>query len=195
MPDLEFASRYVPGEGGQVGGDWYDVFELPSARLCVVVGDVVGRGLTAAVTMGRLRSVLRAYALQSDDPAEILRKVDRSVRHFEPDVMATALCAMVEPPYDEVVLSSAGHPPPVLARPGRDGELARRPGGPAARGRPGAAPPHLRPRRWRPATACSSTPTGSSSGGASRWTSGWTGSAGPCVPARPRRRARPSCRS
>ncbi len=123
LPDLEFASRYVPGEGGRVGGDWYDVFELPSARLCVVVGDVVGRGLAAAVTMGRLRSSLRAYALQSDDPAEILRKLDRSVHHFEPGVMATALCAMVEPPYDEVLISSAGHPPPVLARPGREGEL------------------------------------------------------------------------
>ncbi len=123
VPDLEFASRYVPGEAGRVGGDWYDVFELPSGRLCVVVGDVVGRGFTAAVTMGRLRSILRAYALQADDPAEVLRKVDRSVRHFEPDVMATVLCVMVEPPYEEIVLSSAGHPPPVLTRPGRDGEL------------------------------------------------------------------------
>jgi serine phosphatase RsbU (regulator of sigma subunit)/anti-sigma regulatory factor (Ser/Thr protein kinase) len=123
LPDFEFASRYVPGDGGRVGGDWYDVFELPSARLCVVVGDVVGRGLSAAVTMGRLRSVLRAYALQSDDPADVLGRVDRSLHQFEPDVMATALCAMLDPPYDTAVLSSAGHLPPVLARPGRDGLL------------------------------------------------------------------------
>ena len=55
IPGLEFATRYVPGGQGQVGGDWYDVFTLPSGALCVVVGDVVGRGLHAAVEMGRLR--------------------------------------------------------------------------------------------------------------------------------------------
>lgn len=64
LPDLEgmeMAARYLPGSGG-VGGDWYDIFTLPSG-LGIVVGDVVGRGLRAAVVMGRLPSALRAYAL------------------------------------------------------------------------------------------------------------------------------------
>ena len=113
VPGLEFASRYAPGGGGEVGGDWYDVFELPSGRVCVVVGDVVGRGLTAAATMGRLRAVLRAYAMQCDDPAAMLQSLDLHVRHFERGVMATVLCAVLSPSHDHVVVSSAGHPPPV----------------------------------------------------------------------------------
>ncbi|GAY08017.1 SpoIIE family protein phosphatase [Pseudonocardia sp. N23] len=123
IPGLEFAARYVPGGGGDVGGDWYDVFDLPSGRLCVVVGDVVGRGLPASVAMGRLRSAVRAYALVSDDPAEILRRLDEQVRHFERDVLATVLCAVVEPTQHTVRISSAGHPPPVYAAPGRRSEL------------------------------------------------------------------------
>ena len=60
----ELAARYVPGSGA-VGGDWYDVFTLPSGQLCVTVGDVAGSGLPAAVIMGRMRSSLRSYALET----------------------------------------------------------------------------------------------------------------------------------
>jgi transcriptional regulator with GAF, ATPase, and Fis domain len=67
VPGMEMAGRYVPGDG-DVGGDWYDVFTLPSGELCVVIGDVAGAGLKAAVIMGRMRSVVRAYALESADP-------------------------------------------------------------------------------------------------------------------------------
>ncbi len=118
IPGLEFAARYVPGGGGDVGGDWYDVFELPSGRLCVVVGDVVGRGLQASVAMGRLRSALRAYAMLTEDPAQVLGWLDQQVGHFEHEVMATVLCAVAEPGHARLTLSSAGHPPPVLALPG-----------------------------------------------------------------------------
>jgi serine phosphatase RsbU (regulator of sigma subunit)/anti-sigma regulatory factor (Ser/Thr protein kinase) len=127
VPGLEIAARYVPGGGGDVGGDWYDVFDLPSGRLCIVVGDVVGRGLNAAVAMGRLRSVLRAYALQVQDPAELLHALDVQVQHFEPDIMATVLCAVVDPTYSRLLLSSAGHPPPVAAIPDRPGEIVEVP--------------------------------------------------------------------
>lgn len=123
VPGLEFAARYVPGGGGEVGGDWYDVFELPSGRLCVVVGDVVGRGLPASVAMGRLRSAVRAYALQTEDPAELLRKLDAQVQHFERDVMATVLCAVLEVDQSVAWVASAGHPPPVRGLAGRSGEL------------------------------------------------------------------------
>jgi anti-sigma regulatory factor (Ser/Thr protein kinase) len=117
VPGLEFAARYVPAENGGVGGDWYDVFTLPSGWLCLVIGDVVGRGLGAADVMGRLRSALRAYALLGGDPAEVLGRVDQLVQHFEPEVMATVLLAMFEPSFERLHLSSAGHPPPVLALP------------------------------------------------------------------------------
>ena len=115
VPGLEFAARYVPGDQGKVGGDWYDVFTLPSGEVCVVLGDVVGRGLPAAVEMGRLRHTLRAYTLETADPADILDRLDRQVRHFEPDVMATVLCAVVDPSGEQMRVSTAGHPPPVIS--------------------------------------------------------------------------------
>jgi sigma-B regulation protein RsbU (phosphoserine phosphatase) len=119
---LEFAARYVPGDGA-VGGDWYDVFTLPSGRLCIVMGDVAGSGLAAAVTMGRLRTVVRTCALDLEDPAELLCKVDEHIRHFEPATMATVLCASLEPEHRTLLISTAGHPPPALARPDVDAEL------------------------------------------------------------------------
>jgi hypothetical protein len=123
VPGLELAARYVPAENGGVGGDWYDVFTLPSGWLCIVIGDVVGRGLSAAAMMGRLRSVLRAYALQGGDPAEVLGRLDQQVQHFEPEMMATVLLAMFEPSLERLHLSSAGHPPPVLALPDQPAAL------------------------------------------------------------------------
>ena len=120
---LEMAARYVPGTG-KVGGDWYDVFPLPSGEVCAVIGDVAGAGLPAAVIMGRMRSALRAYALQTADPAEVLVRLDRKIRYFEPDALATVLCAMVSPSRDQVRISSAGHLPPIIARPGQPAAVA-----------------------------------------------------------------------
>ena len=65
------AAGYLPGTGN-VGGDWYDVFTVPSGEVCAVIGDVAGSGLKAAAIMGRIRSALRAYALETLDPADIL---------------------------------------------------------------------------------------------------------------------------
>jgi phosphoserine phosphatase RsbU/P len=80
---IEFAARYLTPEDRTVGGDWYDLFTLPSGELCVVTGDVAGHGLNAAVIMGRVRSALRAYALMADSPEGILELTDRKVLHFE----------------------------------------------------------------------------------------------------------------
>jgi phosphoserine phosphatase RsbU/P len=115
---LEMAARYVPGSG-KVGGDWYDVFPLPSGEVCAVIGDVAGTGLEAAVIMGRIRSSLQSYALETADPAEVLDRLDRKLRYFEPDTMATVLCAMVSPSRGHIRICSAGHLPPILARPGQ----------------------------------------------------------------------------
>jgi phosphoserine phosphatase RsbU/P len=120
---LEMAGRYVPGTGN-VGGDWYDVFSLPSGHVYAVIGDVAGSGLPAAVIMGRIRSALRAYALESTDPAEVLSRLDRKLQHFEPDAMATVLCAVLSPELDEMRISSAGHLPPIVAVPGQPAAVA-----------------------------------------------------------------------
>ena len=117
VPGAALAARYLPGGGNDVGGDWYDVFTLPSGRIGVVIGDVVGKGLRAAVIMGRLRSVVRAYALETEDPAVVLQKLDRKVTHFEPDAMATATYAIFDPASHKLEMSLAGHPPPVHCRP------------------------------------------------------------------------------
>jgi sigma-B regulation protein RsbU (phosphoserine phosphatase) len=119
----EMAARFVAGQG-VVGGDWYDAFSLPSGELCLAVGDVAGSGLRAAVIMGRMRSALRSYALDTSDPAEVLARLDRKIQHFEPDALATVLYGVFDKTLDRVHLSSAGHLPPVVALPGQPAELA-----------------------------------------------------------------------
>jgi phosphoserine phosphatase RsbU/P len=121
LPEIagfEFASRYVAGDDGEVGGDWYDVFTLPSGAVCMVVGDVVGHGLAAAQSMSQVRAVLRSTTLRTENPAEVLAGVDEHVRHFQPHTMATVLCGIVDPASEVLRMSSAGHPPPILALPG-----------------------------------------------------------------------------
>ncbi|GGM31451.1 PP2C family protein-serine/threonine phosphatase [Dactylosporangium sucinum] len=115
VPGLDVAVRYVPGAEVGVGGDWYDVFDLPSGHVGIVIGDVAGSGLRAAVVMGRIRSALRAYAMETADPADVLTRLDRKVQRFEPDAMATVVYAVVDPDLSGVTLSSAGHLPPVVA--------------------------------------------------------------------------------
>jgi serine phosphatase RsbU (regulator of sigma subunit) len=123
LPGFELAARYVPSEETGVSGDWYDVFRLNSGRLGIVIGDVAGHGLPAAVVMGRLRSALRAYALETDDPGTVLEKLDRKITHFEPGAMATVAYAVIEPDRRNIRVALAGHPPPVLAKPGSQTRL------------------------------------------------------------------------
>jgi len=123
LPGLEMAARYVPGHEFGIGGDWYDVFTLPSGWLGVVIGDISGHGLASAVIMGRVRSALRAYTLIADDPAEALALLDRKIHHFEAGSLTTALYAMISPDRTRMRLSSAGHLRPVLAVPGRAARL------------------------------------------------------------------------
>lgn len=112
---LDIAARYIPGHDRIVGGDWYDVFELPSGRVGAAIGDVVGHGLHSAIVMGRLRNALRAYAIDTDDPAAVLTRLDEMACHFEPDEMATLLYAVFDPTDNRMTFSTAGHPLPVLA--------------------------------------------------------------------------------
>lgn len=114
IPGFDVAARYVPGADVGVGGDWYDMFALPSGHVGVVIGDVAGNGLRAAVVMGRIRSALRAYALESDDPADVLTRLDRKIQLFEPGAMATVAYAVVDPARQHLTVSLAGHLPPIL---------------------------------------------------------------------------------
>jgi len=123
FPGVEMAARYITGTGN-FGGDWYDVFQLPSGELGLVIGDVAGSGLAAAVIMGRMRSALRAYSLQTDDPAEVLCRLDRKMHHFEPDAMATVLYGILSQDASAMRMSSAGHLPPVYAKPGEPAGFA-----------------------------------------------------------------------
>jgi hypothetical protein len=130
VPGVQLAARYVTAEKRLIGGDWYDAFTVPSGQLWLIVGDVAGHGLPAAVIMGRVKSALRAYALRCDTPQDALQQTDRKVQHFEVGAMITIICAVSSPPYDHFEICSAGHPPPVIAAPGRRAEFVRLPSGP-----------------------------------------------------------------
>lgn len=120
---MQFASRYVAAADRTIGGDWYDAFTLPDGALWLVIGDVVGHGLRSAVVMSRVRTALRAYALLGGGPAQVLELTDRKVHHFEMHAMTTVLCAVAHAPYETFEIASAGHPAPILARPGDDVEI------------------------------------------------------------------------
>jgi len=125
MPSVQgvvFGTRYVPGEMG-LGGDWYDVLPLAGNRVGIAIGDVVGHGLQAAVVMGRFRSALRAYALDAPTPGDALTRLNSMVRTLEPHEMATALYGVFDRTTGTLQFSSAGHPLPVIARPGQEAEL------------------------------------------------------------------------
>jgi anti-sigma regulatory factor (Ser/Thr protein kinase) len=116
VPGLEFAARHMPADADRTGGDWYDIVPVPSGSVWVVVGDVAGRGLPAVLAAARLSSALRAYSTEvGGDPAELLSRLDRHICQYEPDVMATVLCALIDPDTDRIVVSSAGHPPAVVS--------------------------------------------------------------------------------
>ncbi len=107
------AARYLPASD-DVGGDWYDVFELPRGRVGVAIGDVVGHGVRAAALMGQLRTALHAYAMQDNGPARTLELVDRFAQTMPEYAMATAAYAVLDPDAGTVRLASAGHLPPLV---------------------------------------------------------------------------------
>jgi serine phosphatase RsbU (regulator of sigma subunit) len=110
-----FAVHYEPATGTlEVGGDWYDVVDLPGGRYGVVVGDVVGRGLPAAAVMGQLRSAGRALLLESNSPAHVLCALDRFAALIPGAVCSTVFCAVLDPATGTLRYSSAGHVPAIV---------------------------------------------------------------------------------
>ncbi len=114
---LEVASRYLPAASSSLGGDWYDVFELPDGRVAMVVGDVVGHGVHAAAAMAQLRTALRAYAAEGHGPAAVVAAVDRMMWQLGPSMMTTLAYAVLDPADERFEIVSAGHPPPLLVGP------------------------------------------------------------------------------
>ncbi|UGT66842.1 SpoIIE family protein phosphatase [Nocardia gipuzkoensis] len=107
----------------EIGGDWYDVVPLRDGTIGVVVGDCVGRGLSAAVVMGQLRTAARALLLRGAGPAQLLAELDTVAARI-PGAMCTTVCAAVLDPVRGLVrYSSAGHMPPILADVAKTGRL------------------------------------------------------------------------
>ena len=134
LPDLpelegfEVAATYLPASiGAEVGGDWYDVLDLPDGQIGVAIGDVMGHDLQAAAAMGQLRSVLRSYAWSGDEPGAVLRQLDLLVRGLGMAGLATCVYARITCHEADgrcaVTYAKAGHPPPLLLRP--DGWVER----------------------------------------------------------------------
>ncbi|MBE1493056.1 PAS domain S-box-containing protein [Amycolatopsis lexingtonensis] len=114
LPD-GFAVRYEPATPPlEVGGDWYDVIALGGDRIGIVVGDCVGRGLTAAAVMGQLRSACRALLLEANGPAHTLNTLDRFADRLPGALCTTVFCGVLDPATGALTYSSAGHPPATL---------------------------------------------------------------------------------
>ncbi|MHA6758482.1 ATP-binding SpoIIE family protein phosphatase [Streptacidiphilus sp. PAMC 29251] len=130
LPGVELAYRYLPSNDViQVGGDWFDALVLPGKRIGLVVGDVMGHGVTSAVMMGQLRTAVQTLAMLGLPPHELLRHLDEAARRLSDTHLATCLYAVYDPVTGRCTLANAGHLPPVLARPGEPGRLLRIPTG------------------------------------------------------------------
>ncbi|WP_414170964.1 SpoIIE family protein phosphatase (plasmid) [Streptoverticillium reticulum] len=136
---VDFAYRYLPAHAG-VGGDWFDVIPLSGARVALVIGDVVGRGLHAAATMGRLRTAVQNFATLDPPPEELLAHLDGVVARIDRETSAadgntaiagaTCLIAMYDPVSGICSLARAGHPPPALVHADGTMHFPELPGGP-----------------------------------------------------------------
>jgi len=119
LADLDVAGRYLAGAAGtQVGGDWYDVVQLPDGGVAVAVGDVMGRGVRAAAVMGQMRSALRSYAVEGLSPAQVLARMAAFTQVLEGDHLVTCLAGRFDPATGRIQVASAGHPAPLLVRAG-----------------------------------------------------------------------------
>jgi PAS domain S-box-containing protein len=142
---LEVASRYQPADAtGGVGGDWFDVIPLSGARVGLVVGDVVGHGITAAAAMGRLRTAVQTLADMEMPPDELLAHLDDLVLRLSEEptadeganqsatafLGATCLYAVYDPVTRRCTMARAGHPPPVVVTPDGHVSFPEPPAGP-----------------------------------------------------------------
>jgi serine phosphatase RsbU (regulator of sigma subunit) len=116
LPGVSIGTGYRPAEPGyDVGGDWYDVFELADGKIGCAAGDVVGHDLQAAVAMGRLQLLLRHAASSGGDPASVLSELDAACPAITGTDFVTIAYAEYDPASQTLTYACAGHPPPLLA--------------------------------------------------------------------------------
>lgn len=133
LPGLALGAHYQPGGVNvDVGGDWYDVLPLPDGSVVLALGDVMGKGVEAAVVMSEVRSATRAYALLDPDPAVVLERLDRLITTLPfGEQVVTMLYGLVDAERSCVRIGSAGHLPPLLVSPSGRPELLEKELGPA----------------------------------------------------------------
>ena len=129
-PGVRLASRYLPSSRtAQVGGDWYDAIPLPGNRVALVIGDVMGHSMTSAAIMGQLRTSVQTLAGLDLPPDEVLHHLDEQAARLGSEHTATCLYALYDPVQHRLLLSNAGHLPPVLLRPDGGVEVLQVPPG------------------------------------------------------------------
>ena len=120
IPEHSTAVRYLPGTTGMaVGGDWYDLLQLPDGRVGLVVGDVQGHSIEASAVMGQLRIALRAYAAEGHSPGAVLARTGRLLAELDTDLFATCCYLSLDPATGSVSAARAGHPQPARIHAGR----------------------------------------------------------------------------
>lgn len=129
LPDLcgvQVSARYLPADARYgIGGDWYDAIALPGGRTLLMIGDVAGHDAAAAVAMGQIRAAARALA-PTHEPARLLEELDRFVTAAASQTIVTAAAVLLAPQQGSLTYSLAGHPPPMLRRPGSTATLLER---------------------------------------------------------------------
>jgi PAS domain S-box-containing protein len=116
VPGIKLRAKYVPGATeSEIGGDWYDAFLLPSGEVALSIGDVVGKGLPAAVAMVTARQAIRGAAFEGSSPKEVLQRVNVRLTH-EGGGMVTALYGIMDPVTLQFTFASAGHPSPLIGK-------------------------------------------------------------------------------
>jgi PAS domain S-box-containing protein len=121
LPGWEAAASYLAAGNSEAGGDFYDVTPLPDGRLALFVGDVMGRGVSAAAAMAQMRAAIRALVTVEPEPTTVLRALDRLFEQYDFRQLVTLVYVVADPARDEIVVASAGHLPPVVRR--RDGSV------------------------------------------------------------------------
>ena len=122
VPGAKVSAIYTPASRDvQVGGDWYDAFDIDDRRVLLTIGDVTGHGLEASIVMGKLRHALNAVAMYEANPTRILDAGEQILRRRYPNEIATAFAAIIDSRERTITYANAGHPYPVMRL--RDGSL------------------------------------------------------------------------
>ena len=116
LPGWQTAASYQQAGHSEAGGDFYDVTPLEDGRIALFVGDVMGRGVTAAAAMAQMRAAIRALVAVEPDPQTVLEAMDRLFDQYDFHQLVTMVYGVLDPSRDELVIANAGHPPPLVRR-------------------------------------------------------------------------------